>query len=166
MQFNVSQLLRDGVGASRRYALAPEPPVHRGEIELIRTPQGVLVRANVKVVLDATCSRCLVPFGYRAAVAFEEVYLQLYDVMSGARLNVEGDPESFTIDARHTIDITEAVRQYSETAAALQPLCRPDCPGFCAGCGADLSVAPCRCERAPIDARWAALEKLKSSANG
>lgn len=166
MLFNVSQLLREGVGATRRYTLAPELPVHQGAVELVRTPQGVLVRANVDVVEDAVCSRCVVPFGYPLHLQFEEVFVQLYDVQTGARLDVDRDLDSFTIDDHHTIDITEAVRQYSEMAAALQPLCREDCPGLCVVCGQDLSVRQCGCETTRSDPRWAALEALKTRSGG
>ncbi len=163
MLFNVSQLLREPVGSTRRYELEPEVPVHRGRVELIRTPGGVLVRCVADVLLEAECSRCLTQFAYPAHVQFEEVFAQLYDVLTGARLAPPEEPEAFTIGADHTIDISEAVRQYSEMAAAMQPLCRPDCPGICPECGQDLSIAACRCERAPLDARWAALAALKRS---
>ena len=46
MLFNVSQLLRENVGSTRNYELGPEPPIHRGSAELIRTPDGVLVRVE------------------------------------------------------------------------------------------------------------------------
>jgi uncharacterized protein len=166
MQFNVSQLLRERVGSTRHHALSPEAPVHRGKVELIRTPTGVLVRCEADVILDASCSRCLAPFGYPAHVSFEEVFYQQVDVVTGARTQTEAEPESFLIDTNHTIDITEAVRQYSEMAAAMQPLCRPDCPGICPECGQDLSIATCKCDRTPVDARWGALAELRSSRNG
>lgn len=165
MLFNVAQLLRSEVGASRRYELDPEPPVHRGHVELIRMPGGVLVRCTADVVIEADCSRCLAPFGYAATVDFEEVYLQQVDLMTGRRVPVE-DPDAFLIGLDNTIDIREAVRQYSELAAEMQPLCRPDCPGMCPICGTDMSIAPCQCDRTPMDPRWAALVTLKQKTNG
>ncbi len=164
MIFNVSQLLRQEIGASRRYELEPEGNVSAGHVELIRTPGGVLVRCKAIVGLEADCSRCLAPFGYEEAVEFEEIFAQQVDPVSGRRLETE--PDSFLIDTNHTIDITEAVRQYSEMAAAMQPLCRPDCPGICPVCGADMSIAPCQCDRTPVDPRWQALVALKRKTNG
>jgi uncharacterized protein len=166
MLFNVSQLLREPVGSTRRATLEPEPPVHRGSAELIRTPDGVLVRCEADVVLEANCSRCLAAFGYPAHIEFEEIFHQQFEVTTGAKLPPPDEEEPFLISASHTIDITEAVRQYSEMAAELQPLCRPDCPGICPECGQDLTIANCRCEREPIDTRWAALAALKRSSNG
>ena len=40
------------------------------------------------------------------------------------------------------------------------PLCKDDCLGLCAQCGADRNVAPCGCEK-PIDPRFVALQGLK-----
>jgi uncharacterized protein len=166
MLFNVSQLLREPVGATREYTLEADPPIHQGTAELIRTPGGVLVRVEAEVIIEDVCSRCLVPFGYPAPIRFEEVFAQQVDVVSGVRLSEPDDPESFRIDLAHTIDITEAVRQYTEMAAVMQPLCRPDCPGICPECGQDLSVVRCGCDRSPIDSRWAALAALKRPAKG
>jgi uncharacterized protein len=163
MLFNVAQLLRETTGASRHYELERVPPVHRGTVELIRTPGGVLVRCEADVLIDAECSRCLAPFAYPEHIEFEEVYVQQFDVATGTKLPPPDEADAFTISSNHTIDISEAVRQYNETAAEMQPLCRPDCPGICAECGQDLSIAACRCDRAPIDSRWAALAALKRS---
>ena len=165
MLYNVSQLLRSEVGASRRYELEPDPPVRHGRVELIRTPGGVLVRCDAEVELEADCSRCLAPFGYTTEVGFEEIYAQQIDPATGKKIATD-DPEAFLIETDNTIDITEAVRQYSEMAAEMQPLCRPDCPGICPVCGTDLSIAPCQCDRTPIDPRWEALVALKRTTNG
>ena len=166
MLFNVATLLREQAGSSRHYTLEPFPPVHRGTVELIRTPDGVLVSVEADVLLEDTCSRCLSPFGYTADVSFDENFVQQVDVATSSHLPPSEDAEAFLIPLNHTIDITEAVRQYSEMAAAMQPLCRPDCPGICPECGQDLSIAACRCERGPVDSRWAALAALKRSTNG
>ena len=165
MLFNVSQLLREEVGASRRYDLDPEENLHHGHVELIRTPGGILVRCEARVELEAECSRCLTPFGYLADIAFEEVYAQQVDLSTGRKVTPD-DPDSFLIGMDNTIDISEAVRQYSELAAEMQPLCRPDCPGICPVCGTDMGIAPCQCDRTPMDPRWEALVALKQKTNG
>jgi uncharacterized protein len=166
MLFNVSGLLRELTGAVRHYELDAEPPVHRGSVDLVRMPRGVLVRCEAEVVIEDRCSRCLVPFGYPAHIEFEEIYAQQVDLITGARLEVPDDPDAFLISSNHTIDITEAVRQYMEVSAAMQPLCRDDCPGICPDCGRDLGESPCSCNRTTLDSRWAALAALKTTANG
>lgn len=168
MLFNVSQLLRSPVGETRHYVLDAAPPVHAGTAELVRLPGGVLVTVKADVVLDAVCSRCLTPFGYPAHIEFDEIYVQEYDAVTAARLEPpeDADDETFRIGADHLIDISEAVRQYSEMATAMQPLCRPDCPGLCPACGRDLTVGGCECEREVTDTRWSALAALKQTLHG
>ena len=165
MLFNVATLLREPVGSTRNYVLDPEEPVHRGTVRLLRTPDGVLVEAHADLLLDAACSRCLTPFSYPEHIHFEEIYYQQVDLKTGARMEEPEDEDAFRIGLDNTIDISEAVRQYSDVAAEMQPLCRPDCPGICPVCGQDLTLGECDCDRAPTDARWAALAALKR-ANG
>lgn len=168
MLFNVSQLLRSPAGETRDYVLDADAPVHSGRARLVRLPGGVLVTVEADVVLDAVCSRCLAPFGYPAHINFDEIYVQEYDAVTGARLALADgeDEDSFHIGADHLIDIREAVRQYSEVATAMQPLCSPDCPGLCPECGQDLSAGDCRCEREATDIRWSALAALKQTLHG
>jgi len=165
MLFNVAGLLASEVGASRHYDLDPEEPIHRGHVELIRTPGGVLVRCDAIAFQDATCSRCLAPFSYPETLMFEEIFVQQVDPATGRKF-ANDDPDAFVIAMDNTIDIKEAVRQYIEMAAEMQPLCRPDCPGICPVCGTDLGIADCQCDRTPIDPRWLALETLKRTKNG
>lgn len=166
MLFNVSGLLRSEVGATRKFILEPEEPVHAGRVELVRVPNGVLVRCHADVILEAQCSRCLVPFCYPAAIDFEEIYQQQIDLVSGHRIERDDEDETFLIALDNTIDIREGVRQYSEMAAEMRPLCKSDCPGFCPVCGSDLNIAPCQCDGTPADPRWAALFALQRSNNG
>jgi uncharacterized protein len=163
MLFHVAGLLREPVGATRSFEITPEPPVHEGRIEMVRLPAAILVRFSGEVVIEAQCSRCLADFGYHAPLSFEELFQQQVDVGSGAKVEspLGDDPEAFRVGLDHTIDITEAVRQYTEVAAAMQPLCRPECPGLCQQCGQDLTVGACACDRAMADSRWAALADLK-----
>ncbi len=161
MLFNVSGLLREPIGATRRHSLAPEPPIHGGQVELVRLPGAILVRCRATVFIDAVCSRCVAPFSYREAVEFEEVFAQQVDVVTGAKVEAPPGEDGFVVSTSHMIDITEAVRQYVEAAAEMQPLCRADCPGLCPECGQDLTVAACACDRSPIDQRWAALARMK-----
>jgi uncharacterized protein len=163
MQFNVSSLLREPTGSSRRFGLDPEGDLLEGRLELIRTPGGLLARFEGRVESNAACSRCLRPMRVQTPVRFEEVYAQQVDLITGRRLPPPEDPDSFLVSTDNVIDITEAVRQYSETAAELRPLCRADCPGLCPVCGTDLSTTVCSCDRNPADPRWAALEALRGT---
>jgi uncharacterized protein len=167
MQFNVSQLLRDPVGATRSYEVRCGDSEReseawvRGDVELLHVQGGVLVRADMDVPGELECARCLTVYCARAAVEFEELFYQTHDVFTGARLHPDLEPGAFTIDERHVIDLGEAIRQYQLLAAPIQPLCNDACEGFCSNCGADLREARCTCSETAVDPRWARLASLR-----
>jgi uncharacterized protein len=167
MQFNVSQLLREPVGASRLYEVRcgdserDDEAYVRGEVELLHVQGGVLVRAELDVPAEDECARCLTSFGARSSVEFEEVFHQTHDAFTGANLHPQLEPGAFTIDERHIVDLREAIRQYQVLAAPIQPLCTEECRGFCPACGADLREADCSCRETATDPRWASLAGLK-----
>lgn len=167
MLFNVSGLEQEGIGATREYELdgviqtegrAPEPVA--GQVELLRTKRGVLVRAHLRLVDPEDCSRCLKPLQETLPIEFEEEFLTTVDVRSGLPAEEPPDDDDFLIDEHHMLDLTEAIRQYREASAVMQPLCRPDCRGLCANCGHDLNTGDCDCRAAPADNRWSALAGL------
>jgi len=43
----------------------------------------------------------------------------------------------------------------------MKAICRSDCRGLCAACGANLNHEECRCETHSVDARLAPLARLK-----
>lgn len=177
MLFNVSQLLREPIGAERSYPIdGPVPAIEEGappdwvtgEARLVRSHRGLIAYATVATSWPDECSRCLEPVQTAVQAAIEEEYIPSVDVNTSAPLPVpdgEGTDFQFFIDAHHHLDLTEAIRQGLEMERAMQPLCRPECAGLCDRCGADLNQGRCACADAPVDLRWEALVALKSEAN-
>jgi uncharacterized protein len=172
MLFNVSGLVQEGIGATRRHEIdgvleseghPPEPVT--GTVQMLATKSGVLVRARLRVVEAETCSRCLKPLEETLPIEFEEEFQSTVDVRTGRLFQREQDDEAFTIDENHLLDLTEAIRQYREASAVMQPLCRPDCRGLCPHCGHDLNTGDCACSAAAIDDRWSALAGLLSKSD-
>ena len=172
MLFNVSGLMQEGIGATRTYGVQgtlhseerPPEPV-KGEVELLRTPAGTLVRARIRLVEPELCSRCLQPLQETLDIGFEEEFLATVDAHGVPTRGVE-DEDAFTIDENHMLDLTEAVRQYREASAIMQPLCRPDCRGLCPQCGKDLNTGACDCDAVQEDSPWAALAGLLPKTEG
>ncbi len=169
MEINVAQLLKEPIGSSRKYKIdeaidfSGDKRDRRvsGEISLIRTQRGVLVRGNLHTGLELTCSRCLSAFERPLKISFEEEYLQTVDVNSGLPFQSSGEPGSFTIDEHHVVDLTEAVRQYALLEMPMKPLCREDCAGLCQECGHNLNRGPCGCPVPTVDPRWSKLMNLR-----
>jgi len=167
MLFNVAQLLKEPIGDSRHFEV-DEPgevlediPVDRirGSVDLLRTGAGILVSADFALRARQACARCLDEALTPLAVAFEEEFFPVTDVNTGAALEMPAEPDTLTIDAHHTLDLTEVTRQYAWLALPLAPLCRPDCAGLCPQCGVNRNREICSCEPS-TDERWAALGSL------
>jgi uncharacterized protein len=174
MLFNVSGLMLESTGATRFHEFSgtlhtTERPPERltGRAHLLRTPNGILVRAHVDLVEPESCSRCLEPLEEKVSLDFEEEFQAQVDPRTGNPLPAdERDADAFTIDENHMLDLTEAVRQYREASADMQPLCREDCLGLCPRCGANLNLGDCNCEKGNVDSRWAVLADLRLDADG
>lgn len=172
MLYNVAQLLKESVGATRRYEVS-EPGDYsaegwgevrpQGPVSLLRTPQGLLVQAKLEVSIPEQCGRCLEPFSQALVAEIEEEFLPITDVNTGAPLEVPRDEDVFTIDERHMLDLTEALRQAIILARPIQLVCRTDCAGLCPSCGQNLNEGSCDCGGVPTDPRWAALEEIRSN---
>jgi uncharacterized protein len=169
MQINVSQLLQEPVGSTRDYRVNEEadiigdgkPCPVRGEVRLLRTQRSILAKCNLSTEVEITCSRCLSVFRHPLAPRFDEEFLPTVDVQSGAPLPRPEDASAFTIDEHHTLDLTEAIRQYALLAMPMKPLCRIDCAGLCPRCGHNLNQGKCDCPSESIDPRWSELAKLR-----
>jgi uncharacterized protein len=168
MQFNVSSLLKEPTGASREYDIDDDARIDgashhlRGRARFDRTTDGILVRATLSGTADGVCSRCLRPITVPITIEFDEEYIPTVDVTTGARVDLqEGEEEAYRIDARHTLDLGDAVAQYWSMALPMAPLCSEDCAGLCPVCGDEIAGAEHGCAREQVDARWAKLGTLK-----
>jgi uncharacterized protein len=90
----------------------------------------------------------------------EEEYVPSVDVQTGAALPPPEDAGAFTIDERHSIDLTEAIRQYALLTVPMKALCKQDCAGLCPRCGQNLNQGKCDCPAEETDPRWARLNEL------
>ncbi|MCL4459472.1 MAG: DUF177 domain-containing protein [Chloroflexi bacterium] len=169
MNFHVAQLLKEPVGAIRKYdieediaqigdATTTEPL--SGHVTLIRTDRGILVEADLQTSVRLSCSRCLEELTYPLHMQFKEEFQPTLDINTGLPAPPPADKQTFTIDESHVLDLTEAVRQYGILSLPMQPLCRPDCAGLCPQCGQSLNYGRCHCQMITTDSRWARLESL------
>ena len=158
MSFNVATLLQEPVGSRRRELIEAEPLAVpdegwtgevSGEVELMRTLRGVLVRARLRDARALECARCLDPFRAEFELSIAEEFVPPVDLLTGEPV-APIDPDELRIDELHQLDLSEAVRQYEQAAIPLQPMCRPDCAGLCPQCGCNRNDGRCDCvERAP-----------------
>jgi uncharacterized protein len=165
---NVATLIQEPIGHARRYyaegerVSVPEADFEQeitGEIRLIRSDRGVLVSAEFDLApITMACARCLQEYEAPISITFDEEYVVVRDATTGQRAEVRED--EFTIDGTWHLDLSEAVRQYEESALPIQALCRPDCRGLCPRCGQNLNESTCGCNTAAGQDRWSSLAAL------
>ena len=146
---NVAGLLHDGPGATREVrlrdhyaALGPDLELAGpmdGLLRLQRTNRGILVRGSVTAPLRRTCARCLEPYVEDVAVTIEEEFLPTLDPETGIPVAIDDEDQALCIDDHHEIDFAPLLHDELSLTEPMHPLCRPDCPGLCAVCGAPLA---------------------------
>ncbi len=169
MQLNVREELRQRVGCVATYDVRErrlrlhdvELEDLAGRVTLLRTDRGLLVSIEATATLRERCSRCLSEADRLLKISFEEEYVPLIDATTGARVRIDKSEEVFRIGPDFVLDLREGLRQYVLMSESAKPLCRPDCAGLCAECGADLNQRSCEC-KPEIDTRWGALAGLKA----
>jgi uncharacterized protein len=160
MSINVAQLLKEPIGSSRSYHIDEHVDTDdinfvNGDVILIRTNRGIIVRGKITASVKGICSRCLKPIDCDVKYDFEEEALPGVPAPEG--LSLPGQYDNLNIDEDHTLDLSEAIRQYALLAVPAKPLCRLDCAGICPTCGHDLNREPCQCPSSVKDQRWSKL---------
>jgi uncharacterized protein len=120
-------------------------------LELVSTLDDIALSGTVGVPWRGSCRRCLRVLEETIVVEVDERYAERPD---------ERD-EAFPIE-HGQIDLAPVLREHVLLAVADARLCRPDCPGLCPVCGADLTAGPCECDTALVDERWSVLDQLRN----
>lgn len=169
LQFNVSQLLRSGVGGTRSYDLAADGPIDlggnvadsiEGHVKFTLTNFGIVADVTARARISLTCARCLEPFFSNVTVDFVEEYEPSINIETGLPAAQAHTENAFFISANHQIDLTEALRQHLLLAVEIVPVCRTDCQGLCPTCGINLNLETCGCPPAEPVSPFTALQGL------
>jgi uncharacterized protein len=167
MQINVSQLLKEPVGSTRKFKIdewvgqgkGQEEYRVTGDLTLIHINKGVLVTGSLNASGKALCSRCLKSFDYSTEFDIEDLFSSTIDINTG--LPVEVQEDTFAIDEHHNLDLYEALYQNVSLALPMKLLCKEDCAGICPECGRNLNESKCDCDTIKHDQRWSKLRSLK-----
>jgi len=172
LTYPLAGLLAEPPGSSREYAiegvaldlgedLVADLPL-RGTLHVARTNRGVFVTADLATSLGATCGRCLRPISVPISVRVEEEVLPSLDVATGLALDRTAEPEVLRLTDHHELELEPLAREAVQLAEPIAPVCRPDCPGLCPECGADLAAGPHQHAASSIDPRLEALRELRA----
>jgi uncharacterized protein len=134
------------------------------------------LRGRMSCRIELACVRCLEPFPLDLAEELDLLYLpqssneapaaeeseaDALTELSGRGLEREELAVSFYRDER--VDLSQMIVEQIVLALPMKPLCKPDCRGLCALCGANRNLVSCECAPEETDPRWAPLKTLQKS---
>ena len=123
------------------------------DLRLESVVEGVLVTGSATVDVAGECVRCLTPISDSLEIDIQELFVYPNsEATEDEASRLEGD----------LIDLEPLLRDDVVLELPFQPLCREDCAGLCAECGANLNTDPEHTHEEPIDPRWAGLLRLES----
>jgi len=127
-----------------------EPVTAKGTV---RNTAGVLVMTGViETTIHGVCDRCASDFD--ADVSFD------IDVVLVTELSNEDNEDEWVFPLEgESADLEDIVRTVFVLNFDSKLLCKPDCKGVCGGCGKNLNVESCTCQK-ELDPRFAALQQL------
>lgn len=122
------------------------------ELRLEEVGEGVLVTGTATAQLRGVCGRCLTEIGDEVVIDVQELFVHP---------GHGGEDEEITSHlVNELLDLEPLLRDQVVLDLPFQPVCREDCAGLCAECGANLNDDPDHGHDAPIDPRWAGLAGL------
>lgn len=175
-------------GETRR-PTSPAARVIATHFSLRKVDEVVVVSGSVKTHINLFCSRCANSYALQCKPNFSALFCK-DPVMAGvAHLSTRNgetrpvgqnkgharhahDSESDeSVEAGQDLDITYISNDYIDLSEVLteqlqlqvpfQPLCREECKGMCANCGADLNAGRCACAKINKQSPFSVLRDFK-----
>lgn len=132
---------------------------YRGGREVV---EDIRLRGCYAGHFHAPCARCVEPVAHELSGDFDLIFRPV---------GADGGPSEAAISTSETeigyyleggLLLEDVLREQVILSLPVRSLCQPDCKGLCPRCGENLNVNKCRCDKAPADPRWLALEELGS----
>ena len=149
LRVNVGHILNKPVGFVRKVQVKSEGlsvssdlflDILCGNINLTRTPLGILVVGDIEAIGSTECGRCLDDYSSTTHTSISELY-----TLSSS------EQSDFTIDESFMLDLAPLFRELLLVAEPIQALCCSDCKGLCVDCGANLNNAKCDCRKESVN---------------
>ena len=137
-----------------------------GSVLLTKTDVGVWVSACLSAKIGRQCGNCLDQYVESIALAIEEEYFPLFNLVTGERKELEEISEdNFYIREDNVLDLSDAVRQYVSLHSSINSKCQEYCKGLCIDCGINFNKEKCNCRNNYKSTKLAALLESFRPAN-
>ena len=132
-------------------------------LHVIRDGQDVVITGELAASVPLTCSRCLEDFRVEVRPSVDVRYVPRPVLKHVGELGAD----DLDLDFYENDEVNLGALVETETTLALpmKPLCRDECRGLCAVCGANRNVVACACRTPASDPRLAVLKRLTAGLN-
>ena len=121
----------------------------------------IRITGELETKLELQCARCLEP----VVEAVERHFDLFYSPMPKTEKPEEEQLRALDADIGFYVGdglfLADVLAEQVLLSVPMKAICRSDCRGLCAACGANLNHEECRCETHPTDPRLAPLARLK-----
>jgi uncharacterized protein len=153
---------------------------------LRRVDDVIMISGDFSTSIQLLCSRCASPFLKPFDEHFTAMYCKDKEMAGIAYLDQDSNPRGQNKGrARHAhdfdapqgteaaedleinyiaedfVDLGQILTEQITVRIPFQPLCKEDCKGICANCGADLNVGRCACSKLTTKSPFASLKGFK-----
>jgi uncharacterized protein len=130
------------------------------ELSYYRAGTELFLQGMVEAATRASCARCAEDFATSTKREFRYV-LAPKSIGYDEERDLRVEDLEFSVYDGDEVDLAPLVREQVLLALVERPLCRENCAGLCASCGANLNEGRCDCRVETVDPRFAVLRNLK-----
>lgn len=123
--------------------------------------EEVELQGHLTATVEAPCARCLKPVELPLAADLTERFVGAVSWRDEEQHELREEDLNLAVFNGEAIELDDLAREEILLAMPAQVLCREDCKGLCATCGADRNLDACDCEARQVDSRWGALKDLR-----
>src|SRR5262249_54684501 len=121
----------------------------------------IRITGELETKLELSCARCLEPVTEEVHRSFDLFYSPLPKNAKPEEGRLKDDDADVGFYQGDGLFLADVLSEQVLLAVPMKAICRSDCRGLCASCGANLNHEECRCETHGVDARLAPLARLK-----
>jgi len=132
----------------------------RGQVR--KAGDEMVLAGKLRAVFNLVCSRCLKNFVQPLEFDVSATYIQTPQTRPGVRVEADFNEYARITFVHDEIDLVSGIREDLVLNIPVKPLCKQDCRGLCAQCGADLNEGQCSCRKETVDPRLAALRDIRT----
>ena len=121
----------------------------------------IRITGQLETKIELQCARCLEPVVEEVQRPFDLFYSPMPKVAKPEEERVKDLDADIGFYAGDGLFLTDVLVEQVLLAVPMKAICRNDCRGLCAACGANLNHEECRCETHATDPRLAPLARLK-----